>query len=116
MYKLFDKIINDFIYDMKNWWVELFVGGQSKREVKIQRDIFQGDSLLPLLFVMAMISFNQILRKYTGATTFQNHRKRINHLMYLDDIKVFAKMKRELENLTQIIRTYSQYTGMETSI
>ena len=41
---------------MENWKVEWVVGDKTQEEVKIQRRIFQGDSLLPLLFVIAMIT------------------------------------------------------------
>ena len=33
--------------------------------------------------------------------------------MYIDDIKLFAKNKKKLETLIQIVRIYSQDTGME---
>ena len=36
---------------MEGWKVELTAGGQVLAEVKIQRGIFQGESLSPLLFV-----------------------------------------------------------------
>ena len=42
--------------------------------------------------------------------------EKINHLMYIDDIKLFAKNEKELETLIQIVRTYSQDIGMELSI
>ena len=40
---------------MKNWRVELTSMGQKLGEVNIRRGIFQGDSLSPILFVMALI-------------------------------------------------------------
>ena len=33
--------------------------------------------------------------------------------MYVDDVKLFAKDEKELENLTQAVRIYSQDIGME---
>ena len=36
-----------------------------------------------------------------------------SHLMYIEDIKLFAKNEKGLETLIQIIRIYSQYIGME---
>ena len=40
---------------MENWQMELAVVGQKPLEVKIRRGTFKGDSLLPLLFVIAMM-------------------------------------------------------------
>ena len=42
--------------------------------------------------------------------------EKINHLMYMDDIKLFAKNERELETLTHAVRIYSQDIGMEFGI
>ncbi len=36
--------------------------------------------------------------------------------MYMDDIKLFAKNEKELENLIQAVRIYSQDIGMEFGI
>ena len=63
MYKISDKIINFISNDLKNWKVELTVKGKTLAEVKIQKRIFHGSSLLPLLFVMPL---NYVLKKYTG--------------------------------------------------
>ena len=42
--------------------------------------------------------------------------EKINHLMYMDDIKLFAKNEKELETLINAIRIYSQDIGVEFSI
>ena len=59
---------------MKNWREELTVG-KSLVEVKIQRGIFQGDALLSLLFVLAMMLLNHI-RNAQADTYFINRKKK----------------------------------------
>ena len=76
---------------MKNWRVESTAGGKSLAKTKIQRGIFQGDALSPLLFIIAMIPLNHILRKFTTGYKLSRSQEKINHLMYVDDIKLFAK-------------------------
>ena len=95
--------------------MELAAGGQTLPEGKIQRGILQGESLLLLLFVIAMMPLNTILRKSTGGYKFTKSQEKINHLMYMNDINIFTQNKKELETLTQTI-IYSQDIGMELRI
>ena len=60
MYKILDEVINFIDKTMKTWRVEL-TAGERFAEAKIQRGIFQGDALLPLLFIIAMMLLNHIL-------------------------------------------------------
>ena len=65
MYKILDQIIKFITEAMKNWKVEVAAGGKTLGEVKMQRGIFQGDAVSPLLFAIAMVPFTHILRKCT---------------------------------------------------
>ena len=101
---------NNIEKTIKTWSVELTAGGQSLAEVKIQRSIFQGDARSPLLFEIAMLPLNRILRKCTAGHKLCKPPENINHLMYMDGIKRFAKNENELTNLIQTVRIYSQDT------
>ena len=50
---------------MKNRREELAAEGESLTKVKIQKGIFPGDALLPLLSLIAMMPLNYIIRKCT---------------------------------------------------
>ena len=54
-----------------------------------------------------MIPLNHILRKFTVGYQLSSSKEKINHLMYMDDIKLFAKDEKELETLIHTVRTYS---------
>ena len=108
IYKIPDEVIKFTEKTMETCWVELIAGGKSLAEVKIQRGIFQGDTLSPLLFVIAIMSLNHILRKFTAWYKLSKSQEKINHLMYMDDIKQFAKNGKELETLIRTVRIYSQ--------
>ena len=101
---------------MKTWRGELTAGGRRLAEAKIQRGIFPGYALSPLLFIIAMMPLNHILRKCIAGYKFSRSQEKVNHLMYMDDIKLFAKNEKELEILMHTVRIYSRDIGMEFGI
>ena len=116
MYKIPDKVVQFIEKTIQTWRVKLTAGGKSWAEVKILRGIFQGDALWPLLFVIAIIPLNHILKKITAGYKHSKSQKKINHLMNMDDIKLFAKNEKEMETLIQIVIIYSQDIGIEFGI
>ena len=113
MYKISDEVINFIEKTMKTWSVELTAGGRSLAEAKIQRVIFQGDALSPLLFIIAMMQLNHEHRKCTAGYKLSRSQEKINHLMYMEDIKLFVKNEKELETLIHAVLIYSQDIGMK---
>ena len=116
MYKISHEVINFIEQTMKTWRVDLTAGGRSIAETKIQRGIFQGDALSPLLLIIAMMPLNHILRKCAAGYKLTRSQEKINHLMYMDDFKLFAKNEKEMETLIYAVRMYSQDIGMEFGI
>ena len=70
MYKIPDQVEQFIEKTMETWRVELTIAGKSLAEVKIQRAIFQGDAQSSILFVIAMMPLNHILRKCTAGYKF----------------------------------------------
>ena len=116
MFKISVEVINVIDKTMKTWRVELTAGGRRLAEAKIQRGIFQGDALSPLLFIIAMMPLNHILRKFTAGYKLSRSQEKVNHLMYMDDIKLFAKNEKDLETLIHTVRIYNRDIGMEFAI
>ena len=116
MYKISDEVINFIEKTMKTLRVELTPGERSLAETKIQSGFFQGDVQSPLLFIIAMMPLKHILRKCTSGYKLSKLQKKINHLMNMDDIKLFAKNEKEMETLIHAVRIYSQDIGMEFGI
>ena len=111
MYKISYKVIDLIEQTMKTWRVT--AGRRSIAETKIQRGIFQGDALSSLLFINAMMPLNHILRQCIAGYKLSRLQEKINHLMYMDDIKLFAKNEKELETFIHAVRIYGQDIGME---
>ena len=55
-------------------------------------------------------------RKCSAGYKLSRSQEKINHLMYMDGIKLFAKNEEELENQLHTVRTYSQDIEMEFGI
>ena len=100
---------------MTNWTTTLQLshskGTLTSRGININSGIFQGDSLSPLLFCIALAPLSSLLNrsKYgykTGNTT-------INHLFYMDDLKTYAKNDHEQENILTIVKGFSDDIKME---
>ena len=91
MYKISHEVINFIEKTMKTWRVELRAARRSLAKAKTQRGIFQGYELSPLLFIIAMMSLNHLLRQCTAGYKLSRWQEKINHLIYIDDIKLFAK-------------------------
>ena len=63
-----------------------------------------------------MMPLNHLLRKCTAGYKLSRSQERVNYLMYMDDIKLFAKNEKELETLIHTVRIYSRDIGMEFGI
>ena len=59
---------------------------------------------------------NYILRKCTAGYKLRRSQEKINHLIYLDDLKLFAKNEKVLETLIHAVRIYNQDIGMEFGV
>ena len=98
---------------MKDWKTVLTADGKVLGEVDIRRGIFQGDSLSPLLFIIIMLPLSMLLRKEKLGYAFGSGGKSINHLVFMDDIKLYGKSEKELEALVELVRVFSRDIGME---
>ena len=76
MYKISDEVINYIENTMQTSRVELTAGGRNLAETKIQRGIYQGDALSPLLLIIAMMPLYHILRKCTAGYKLNRSKRR----------------------------------------
>ena len=78
---------------------------ESLGEVDIRRGISHGDFFSPLLFVVVLIPSSTILNETDlGYVTSRN--QKLNHLLFLDDLKLYEKSVRELYSLVQPVRIF----------
>ena len=110
-------VLVDFLeQNMKRWNTTLvlnYTEGQLKsRTLSINSSIFQGDSLSPLLFCMALAPLSSRLKHTRYGYTTQSSMK-INHIFYTDDFKMYAKNNKEQIGLLHTVKTFSDDIKME---
>ena len=100
---------------MVNWKIELTSCGETRfTVVDFRRGIFQGDSLSPLIFTVCMVPLTTILQNVKAGYTLGD--VKINHLFFMDDLKVHGKNKAEIESLLSTVQLISQDIGIEFGI
>ena len=106
------NVVKLILNSMEKWKTRLECDGNALGTVNIKRGIFQGDSLSPLLFVMTLVPLTLTLRRMRAGYCFKNL-TRINHLLYMDDLKMYAKNRNELESMMNAVRIFSGDIGMQ---
>ena len=91
---------------MKQWNTELTASNQRVGNVKIRCGIFQGDSLSPLLIALVMIPLTLMLRQTKASYELEKGGKKINHLLFVDDLKLFAKNEDQIDSLVNTVRMF----------
>ena len=94
----------------KTWITNLTANDECLGKVNIRRGIFQGESLSPLLFVLALFPLSMILRKVSARYEMTKDWCRINHLLLTDDLKLFAKNEKEIDSLVQTVQMTSAWS------
>jgi len=76
--------------------------------IQIRRGIFQGDSLSPLLFCMALIPVTNELNRADCGYQVHGTERKISHLLYIDDLKLLRRNENDLKNKIKIVQTISK--------
>ena len=98
---------------MKKWEILLSSNGSELCEVDINRGIFQGESLSPLIFVICMIPLSLLLRK--AKVSYECGRKefKLNRLLFMDGLKLFGNSEDQIDSLVQKVFIFSENIGMK---
>ena len=54
-----------------------------------------------------------LLRKVKASYEWGRKKFKLNHLLFLDDIKLFVKSEEQIDSLVQIVFIFSKDTGIE---
>ena len=92
-----ENIKSLLVNNMEKWKVMLCSEKSELGEVEIKRGIFEGDSLSLLVFVLAFVPLSLILRKAKAAYEFSESKEKINHLLFMDDLKLYSRSEKGLD-------------------
>ena len=116
MFGVADNMTNLLENSMEQWNTELISGGESLGHVEIKRGIFQGDSLSPLLFILALMPLTIVQRKVKAGYDLGKGNGIINHLLFMDDLKLYGKSEKQIDTLVQSVRIVSSDMCMEFGV
>ena len=108
-----ENVISFLQRSMRQWKLLLTANGEELCEVDVKRGIFQGDSLSPLLFIVGMIPMSLLLRKAKEGYEWGNKEYKLNHLLFMDDLKLFGKSEQQIDTLVNTVYLFSNDIGME---
>lgn len=111
IYKVDTNIINLMKHLMTKWKICLCTSNGISNPISIRNGIFQGDAFSPLWFCLGLNPLSKQLCKMKAELGFkinytEGHTS-LNHLMYVDDIKLYAPNKEKLHRMIQIVDEFS---------
>ena len=80
--------------------------------MNINRGIFHGDALSPLLFVISLIPLTLVLRRMKKRSSFQKGKSKLNHLLFMDDLKLCGSNQNEIDSLVRTVEIVIKNIGM----
>ena len=80
--------------------------------IQIRRGIFQGDSLSPLLFCIALIPLTNELNRADCGYQVHGTERKISDLLYMDDLKLLGRNENDLKNEIKIVQIISKYINI----
>ena len=95
LYKICPTITRFMRENMKLWDTILHLnhdkGMMKSRRIKIKSGIYQGYSLSPLVFCLALASLSSLLNK--SGYGYNTPHGKMSHLFYMDDLKTYMQKK-----------------------
>lgn len=108
---LVDNIKRLLFSNMEKWKTFLTANSKALGEVSFKRGIFQGATISPILFIIVLIPLSMTFQEIEYGYNLEKQHK-INHLLFIDDLRLYRKNERELNSFIITVNTFSEYTDV----
>ena len=116
IYKIEEHISQFLAHIMTKWQTKLVLNTPKNNlevgTVQIKRGIYQGDSLSPLWFCLALRPLTRMLTNQQKGFVFPHSKREISHLWYMDDLKLYSRKKEDLNTLLDVVGQFSTDISM----
>ena len=117
----FDPIATKFLRKKMNKWKTLLHLNHQDGQIKtnhfsINTGIFQADSLSGLLFILSLLPISWLLNTSNIGHRINRQGDIISHLLFVDDLKLFAANDNQLASMIRIVNKFSDDIGMSFGI
>ena len=116
MYKIHPVLIIFIEESMRQWKTNMTLvykeGVLETGPIRIKRGIFQSESLIPIPFTMSLNPLRQELQN-TGYGYQLDEQTKINHLFYVDDLKLYGNSSKQLTGLINTVKNVSDDIKVE---
>ena len=118
VYKINSVILRFLAHSMSMWHTNMFLyhknGVICVDNIMIKRGIFQGDTLSPLLFIIAINPLSLLLNRRCSGYTLSG--LNVTHSLYMDDLKGFCSSYASLRKMVLLIESFSHDIGMSLGL
>ena len=112
IYKFNYKMLNFMEKSMKSWNTTICLnhvqGLITTDKIHIKQGIFQGDSLSPLLFCLALVPLTSEINANGCGYKMNRNRVPVSNLLYMDDLKLYVSSDDQPQGELQIVKQFSE--------
>ena len=106
LFSVHDKIVKFLEAAMCHWSTVLTANGVLLVKISIKCGTFLGDSLSTLLLIMTLALLSFILDKTSKGYHLSNSSTIVNHLVYMDELKLYSHSQQEIESLIHTVNFF----------
>ena len=99
---------------MQQWRLSLTANGEDLREVNVKRRDIPGRQSITI--VLNVVPLSLILKKVNACYKWGKSECKLNYVLFMDDLKLYAKSEGQTNTLVRTVHVFSTDIGMEFGI